>query len=122
MIHVRFVDAASGALIGQTESPPEALPASFEAYTRLEIAGQHWEVLSAEPMTRAEFEKSRQLTLVLRKLKIESVAVDKLLYSIPTLNDWTPGIAAGTTKLGKRVLELHEDDWQQVELVSRIHA
>jgi hypothetical protein len=116
------VDAASGAVIGQTESPPEALPASFEAYTRLEIAGQHWEVVEAEPMTRVEYVKSRKLTLVLRKIKIETVPVDKILYAIPTLNDWTPAIAEGTTKLGKRVLELHEDDWRQIELVSRIHA
>ncbi|HEX3355689.1 MAG TPA: hypothetical protein VHS31_01815 [Tepidisphaeraceae bacterium] len=43
----------------------------------------------------------------------------EILFSLPTIADVLPPIAPGTTKLEKRVVELHEDDWRQVEFVSR---
>ncbi|WPB78996.1 hypothetical protein KYC5002_07510 [Archangium violaceum] len=41
-----------------------------------------------------------------------------ILYSLPTLSNKLPDIEEGSTKPGKQVLELHEDDWRQIELVT----
>lgn len=50
-----------------------------------------------------------------------------VLFSLPTICDVIPPIALGTTKLHKQIRALHEDDWRQIEFVSRafesdIHA
>jgi hypothetical protein len=120
-VRVILVDAATGASFAKTEITPEQLPASFEAHTTVDVQGEPWEVLSAVPITRAEYVKAGELRLNLRKLKIAKVPPSEILYSLPTLCDRIPVIAAGTSKLSKNVLELHEDDWRQIELVSLAH-
>jgi hypothetical protein len=117
LIRVTFIDAASDACFARTEMPVEQLPESFEARTTLNLEDQDWEVVRAVPITRAEFEKSGELHLTLSKLTLVTVPASELLYSLPTICDFIPGIAAGTSKLGKLVVELHEDDWRQIELV-----
>jgi hypothetical protein len=121
MIRVLFVDAASGAGLGRAEMPADQLPGSFEARTTLQLGGQDWEVVTADPMTRAGFERTGELRLTLRRITVHSVPAGDVLFSLPTICDEVPGIAPGTSKLGKRVLELHEDDWRQVELVACSH-
>lgn len=54
LIRVSFVDAATGRCFSWTEMPAEQLPTSFEARTILNMEGQDWEVVAAEPMTRAQ--------------------------------------------------------------------
>ncbi len=120
-VRVIFIDAASGASFAQTESPPEQLPESFEAHTTVNVQGEPWEVVSAVPITRAEYVKAGELRLTLLKVNIQKMPPGELLYSLPTICDRIPGIAAGTSKLSKNVLELHEDDWRQIELVSVAH-
>jgi hypothetical protein len=44
--------------------------------------------------------------------------VGDLLFSLPTICDMIPSTVVGTSKLGMRVLELHEDDWRQIELIA----
>lgn len=117
-VRVLFVDADSGTTFAQTESPPELLPESFEAHTTVHVQGQEWEVLSAAPVTRAECVTGGELRLNLRKLNVLQIPPGEILFSLPTICDGIPGIANGTSKLGKNVLELHEDHWRQVELVS----
>jgi hypothetical protein len=118
-VRVRLLPADGGPALAEAEFPPEDLPESFEARTTLEIGGKSWEVVKAEPMTRAEYVQSRLLTLVLRRIEVAKVSPKDILFSLPTLNDALPAIAPGSTKLGENVLELHEDDWRQVELVAR---
>ena len=118
LISVSFINAESGECFAQSNMPIEQLPASFEARTTLNLSGQDWEVVSADPMTRAEIDARGQLRLTLQKIKIGNVSLRELLYSLPTICDAIPGIAPGTTKLHKRTLELHEDDWRQIELIS----
>jgi hypothetical protein len=118
LVRVYFTDAASGACFAQSEVPADQLPASFEARTTVNLQGQDWEVTRAVPMTRAEYERTGELHLTLSKITIGVVPAGDLLYSLPTICDFIPGIAPGTSKLGKTVLELHEDDWRQIELVS----
>lgn len=116
---MRFLAADGGRPIGEGDFAPDQLPESFEARTTLEVAGHSWEVVKAEPMTRAEYAETGRLTIVMRKIEITRVSPNDILYSLPTINDVLPAIAPGSTKLGKNVLELHEDDWRQVELISR---
>jgi hypothetical protein len=117
-VHVRFLSAEGEALLGEVDLPAEQLPESFEARTTLQLGEQTWEVVRAEPLTRAEYARTGALTVVLHPLQVDQVPVEKLLYSLPTICDTLPAIAPASSKLGKRVLEMHEDDWRQVELVS----
>ncbi len=117
-VRVSFVDAASGTCFAQADVPASQLPDSFEARTTLRLQDAEWEVLRADPVTRAEYERSRELRLELARITVGAVPTGDLLFSLPTICDFIPGVAAGTTKLGKQVLELHEDDWRQVELVA----
>lgn len=120
-VRVQLVDEA-GTMLAQAELEPEALPESFESETTLELGGHSWLVVRAQPMTRAAYVATGQLTLALRKQQVQPVPVDQILYSLPTLNDFVPGVVPGSSKLEQRVLGLHQDQWRQVELVSRGHA
>jgi hypothetical protein len=114
-IRVEFVDNATKTVFAQTDISPESLPASFEAETTMHLGNQDWLVVSAMPMTSAEFRKSGHLRLVMDRIKHTTIDPSKLLFSIPTISDGLPAPAEGTTKIGRRVLELHEDDWRQIE-------
>jgi hypothetical protein len=118
-IRVSFLNAEAGTCFAQAELPSAQLPDSFEAHTTVQLEGQDWEIVQAEPMTRAEYEQTGELRLRLRPIHIEAVDPGNLLFSLPTICDVLPGIAPGSSKLKRRVLELHEDDWRQVELVCR---
>lgn len=117
-IQVRFVDATTGQSIGEAELPVENLPQSFEAATTLRIGDKSYEVVSASPMTAREFRATGQLRIDMREVRRETMDPKGILYSLPTISDELPAIEEGSTKLGKEVLELHEDDWRQVELVA----
>ncbi|MFY0568712.1 hypothetical protein ACN28E_33500 [Archangium lansingense] len=117
-IRVRFIEAETGQLMGESEVPAEQLPQSFEAATSMDIGESSFEVVSADPMTAQEFLQTGTLRLELREVKHEMVDPRELLYSLPTISNELPPIAEGSTKLGKFVLELREDDWRQVELVT----
>jgi hypothetical protein len=120
-IQVRFIDADTGATIGETEQQAEDLPESFEAAATLNIGERTFEVVSATPMTAREFRATGTLRLELREVRVELVGPGYVLYSLPSIDSTLPMMEPGSTKLGKRVLELHEDDWRQVELVSLTH-
>jgi hypothetical protein len=55
------------------------------------------------------------------QVKQTTIDLRELLYSLATISDAAPAPAPGTTKLGKRALELHEDDWRQIEFYSAAH-
>jgi len=117
-IRVRFIDAKTGELVGETDVPAEQLPQSFEAATSMDIGETSFEVVSAEPMTAQEFRQTGTLRLELREVEYAMVDPGELLYSLPSISDELPPIAEDSTKLGRNVLELHEDDWRQVEFVA----
>ena len=117
-IQVRFIDAKTGQLIGEAPMPIERLPVSFEAATTFRISGKTYGVVSAEPMTAQEFSRTGSLRILLREVESSTVDPRKILYSLPTLSAELPPITEGSTKVGRHVLELHEDDWRQLELVA----
>jgi hypothetical protein len=118
-IYVEFIDVNGAATFQSGKVPVEDLPASFEAHTTIHLGTDDWEVLEARPMTAAEFRQSGKLVLKIRRLNLTKFsALDKVLYSLPTIADELPLVQKGSTKLGRDVLELHEDDWRQVEWVA----
>jgi hypothetical protein len=119
-IHVEFFDAETGGRFAEVDLPPDRLPESFEAATTMHIGEQDWQVERAEPMTATEFRESGRLRLVLRRVTIETIDPREVLFSLPTIADELPAMLEGSTKLGRDVLELHEDDWRQTEFVSAL--
>jgi hypothetical protein len=121
IVHVQFVDEKTGNIFGETHAPLSSLPQSFEAATHLELESQHWDVVTADPITAEGFARSGQLVLTLRRAPMTQVKLQDVLYSLPTIGDMIPGIAPGTSKLNRRVFEFHEDNWRQIELISLAH-
>lgn len=116
VIHVKYVDLVTGNIFRQSKMPAARLPESFEAATTVQFDGQDWSVVEARPVTSADFRRTGELVLVLNKITKEFVNPSTILFSLPTITgDALPQIAAGTSKLGVDVLEIHEDDWRQIE-------
>jgi hypothetical protein len=114
-ILVTFVDDADGEILGETKLKPEELPETFEAETTLRLEDEDWLVVSAEPATRAEFVKTKKLTL--RLGHFETVDPQTILYSLPSITNELP--ACGDQPLNGNELTMLDDSWRQLELVSR---
>ncbi len=118
VIRVQFVDAEGEVQFAPCDVPVGQLPESFEASTTMHLGESDWEVVEARPVLASEFRKSGKLVLVMRKVRIETGMPENLLFSLATISDELPGIVAGSSKVGRSTLEMHEDDWRQVEWVS----
>ncbi len=116
-ISVNFIDVETGNTFATSDLKPDQLPESFEASTTMDIQNECWEVVEAIPVTSAEFTKSGELKLVLRKVEIQTVDPKDLLFSLPTISNELPSIQEGSTKLNKSVFEIHEDEWRQIDIV-----
>jgi hypothetical protein len=118
-IRVQLVDVSGGVKFPLSSFPLEKLPASFESQTTLHLKNDDWEVVEARPATAEEYRKSGKLVLLVRKLNLTKFSSpDEILFSLPTISNELPKIQEGSSKLGRDVLELHEDDWRQVEWVT----
>jgi hypothetical protein len=117
-IVIEGFDAEGGRLIYRCKMPIEKLPPSFEARTTLHVRERDYDVVRAEPMTAEQWRRTGKLRLVLREVKISTADPAGILYSLPTVSEEWPPIQESSTKLGRRVLELHEDDWRQIEFAS----
>lgn len=115
LVQVVFVDAETGQEFGRTELAAGQLPDSFEAATRLDLGGEPWAVVRADPPTAAEFVLSGSLVLTLSRIQL--VDPQEIKYSLPTFFDPLPQTEA-VTGTGEHFV-IHEDDWRQTELVSR---
>ncbi len=118
-VNTFFIDASTGKAIGQADMPVEHLPQSFTHETTLQIGDEEWSVLTAEPLTAEEFIQTGKLVLTLQK--VVKVQTEHILFTLPTLCNEIPPIVVGSTKQGKNILELHEDDWRQIEFVSHTY-
>lgn len=113
MVIVTFVNAGTGAVIGRTQLPPERLPEAFEVSTTLDLVGTQYVVVRAEPPYAAEFRATGNLTLFLEA--VELVSPRDIRFSLPTICDRLPVTDPGLDPANR--LELHEDDWRQIEYV-----
>lgn len=114
-VAVTFIDDATKETIGVTKLPPTDLPESFVLDTTLHLGDVDWSVVDAVPKTRAEYSKTKQLTLRLRR--IEMVDPKTILYSLPSICDYIPPI--GEIQLTGSECILAEDDWRQFEFVGK---
>lgn len=69
-IAVTFVDDASGRLVSSAKMPFERLPDTFVADTEMSMAGVRYVVVRADPSTKEEFKRTRQLKVSLRRLAL----------------------------------------------------
>lgn len=116
-VHVTFTHHGTGEVIGETRMKATDLPESFALDTTLNLGGEEWSVVSAVPETRAEYARSKKLDITLSP--IESIDPSTLLYSLPTICDVLPDGEAAI--IGDDGFRFVEDDWRQVEFVSRAH-
>jgi hypothetical protein len=114
-VAVEFIDAETGQAFARSDLPASQLPASFAAQTTLHLGGDQWQVERAEPTTAAEFVPAGRLVLTLRRVSV--VAARDVKFSLPTICDVVPSVVPAGSDV--EALELHEDDWRQIELVSR---
>ena len=115
-IQVQFFENGSDKPFAQSAIPIEQLPDSFEVSTTLHIANVDWRVDHAEPANKAEFRKTGNLRIYLYKAKTITVAPSDLLFSLATISDILPNLVAAPLE---NIFVVHEDDWRQVELISR---
>jgi hypothetical protein len=114
-ILVEFIDDESQKPFFQERTPLDRLPASFDVETTVEVAGNRWIVVKADPVQSAHALRSRRLKLWVRKL--QKLDPSKLLFGLPTINDSLPqGDDPRATPA--TLFRLAEGDWRQVEFVS----
>jgi hypothetical protein len=113
-IEVTFIDDLTDESLGFTQIPANNLPDSFERDTTINLSGVDWNVLNARPKTRAQYTKSKQLILWIRR--VEQVNPNDILYSLPSICAVVPDVN-NRTLLGSE-LTIAEDDWRQFELIS----
>jgi hypothetical protein len=117
-VTVTFIDDATGVAFGTAQLSPADLPESFESATTLHLGDTDWSVVDAQPRTRTEYTKSGSLTLRLRRVK--KVDLSKILFSLPSLCGRLAAVGDGVLAGDECILA--EDDWRQVEMVSRQFA
>ena len=115
VIHLTLIDDASDEIFGESAVESEALPESFRDDTVLHIGEDDWNVLEADPISRAEYEATGRLELRLRRIEIMDPR--ESLYSLPTISNDVPP-AEGKLLDGSELL-LHSDDWRQIEFVTQ---
>lgn len=112
-VRVVFVDADDGQEIARSDMAVAALPESFEPDTTVQLGEETWLVRQADPPTAALATAFGELVLTLRR--IEMVPARDVLYGLPTICDPLPDFDETLVNGGR--VEIHEDDWRQVELV-----
>ncbi len=114
-IKVTLVDEATGAVRGTRRIALSELPDSFLEATTLELGRETWSVVEADPPFKRLYAAAGKLSLRLRP--IEALEAEEILYVLPTISDDLA--ASGGAKADGGEVLLQEDDWRQIELVSR---
>lgn len=117
LIHVTFIEAATGEPFAEVDLPVERLPEHFALQTTIHLGDQDWEVVNAEPMSAKEFIAIGVLKLTLTPLI--NMPVDNILYSLPTISDELPNMTPRIDMVEMHLLTLHDDDWRQIELIDQ---
>ncbi len=120
-VRLTLIDEAHGSTLGEVELCASRLPESFSAATTLHLADDAWEVVHAEPAESAEYIACGTLRLTVRHVAREVSPRDPVdthhaPFRRPSLVDPLPPVG-GTAPPGS-VLELSEDAWRQIELVT----
>jgi hypothetical protein len=115
-IEVTFIDELSDRSLGVTQIAANNLPDVFEQNTTINLSGVDWNVLNSRPKTRAQYTKSKQLILWIRRVE----AASDMLYNLPSICKKFPEVT--DRSLTGNELVLAEDDWRQFEFISNTFA
>ncbi|MET8630728.1 hypothetical protein ABZW30_44770 [Kitasatospora sp. NPDC004669] len=115
VIELVLVDAENGKPFARSEMPVNQLPETFAHATRLDLGGQGWEVVDAQPAEVQEFRATGRLVLTLRR--VHQVDPRTIGYTLPSILEELPPLAPADPTADDLVI--HEDDWRQTELVER---
>jgi hypothetical protein len=122
-IDVAFIDEASGSEFARTVLEPEQLPETFAITTTMQLGGEDWDVVAAEPTARGAIERAGRLRLTVRKrAPITMVDPRTLQFSMPTICDPLPAPDPAVSLADRLVFVINEDLWRDVEWVARRHA
>lgn len=115
-IEVTFIDELTDESLGVTQIPANNLPDVFERDTTINLSGVDWNVLNSRPKTRAQYTKSKQLILWIRRVK----EISDTVYNLPSICKKFPDVT--NRSLTGNELILAEDDWRQFEFISNTFA
>jgi hypothetical protein len=118
-IKVQFIDNSNGKTIGVSEMQADQLPETFSVSTTMHIQENDWHVEQAIPENSADFIKSKQLVLKMRK--IEYVNPNDIWFSLPTIENTFPNLISQAL-FTDFAIQIHEDDWLQQEFISASNA
>jgi hypothetical protein len=122
-IEVTVINAANNVQFAQTELELDQLPETFALETTLDIGGDSWRVVTAQPVTRGEVERAGRLRLTVRKVEVKAVPVpfdrSTMKFGMPTICDPLPAMDGSVSLADLRVFVIDEDLWRDVELVAQ---
>lgn len=113
-VTVEFIENGTSNPFAVSEVPIEHLPDTFELETNLEIGQQQWSVAQAIPNKKEEFVKTGKLKVFLNR--VQTIDPKEILFSLPTIND---SIFETEVTKGENLFSIHEDDWRQMEFISK---
>lgn len=116
---ITVIDADDGTVISKSKQQLDAIPLVFDRGTTIHLGDAEFDVLEAEPPDRETYSKLGRLTLKVRKAETQYINVNDVLFSLPTICNELPTVER-QEKTAKSLLEIHEDDWRQIELVSNL--
>lgn len=117
-VEVHIIDADDGKVIARSVQSPNDIPERFDEATTIHLGDVEFDVVEADPPDRATYTKSRKLRLKVRKAVVQVAAPEDILFSLPTICNDIGNVVPADVK-DKQIFEMHEDDWRQVELISR---
>lgn len=117
-VEVTIVDADDGSLIAKSSLDPESVPELFDGATTMHFGDIEFDVVEAEPRDRASYSQNGKLTLKVRRAQAVLMAAEDIMYTLPTICNDIGNVVSANTK-GKKFFEMHEDDWRQIELISK---
>lgn len=118
VIQVRFWESGAGEPFASSQLPIEQLPDTFAIHTDLEMSSGKYVVVKAEPSRKEDFKKTGILDLYLQR--VEAMDPSQILFSLPTIEDAVP--SSNDHPLSGQAFSIHEDEWRQLEFVSRSFA
>lgn len=119
-VFVQFFDGETKIPFAASEMPIEQLPDTFELRTELDLEGEVWVVVAAEPAQKEQFRVSGKLKLYLTRADVRAIDPSELLYSLPTISDGLPKVEDAQSM--ESAIVFSEDDWRQFEFVDTRYA
>jgi hypothetical protein len=113
-INVTVINEVTGAVIGKYKIPLGQLPAAFNKPTIIEIEGNVWRVVKADPVSSDDFSIFKKLTLHI--LEKDQWTDERLQFNVPTRHAYH-ALTVNTPVFDEFILDISEDDWRQVEFL-----